>query len=393
MITELTAPGVAKVVEYNRTEAALADLRKRFGNVAFDVRTTAGDKEARTARAEIKGYRTALETMRVDLKAPLLDRQRLIDTEAKRITAELLALEEPIDAQIKGEEKRKADEKSAKVEADKKRVAAIHAKLDELRSVPVGLVDATPEQLANAIADLDAFEATGDEFAEFVNDAHLTRIDVIAKLKTMHESAVRRAEEAAQLALERAELERLRAEQAERDRIAAEAREAEEARRREAQRKADEAMRAEREAHEARMAAERAELQRQQDEAAAEQRRRQKVIDDEQAAARAELQRQQDELAAQRRKAADEAAQKQRDADLAAAAALRQKAAREAAERAAREAADTAIRNAAPIMLDALEYFVDAIKRDDQGALSTSFILARDAIALARQSEAQREAA
>ncbi len=236
----LAAPG-SKVVEYSRTEVALADLRARFGNVVFDVKTSSGDKDARVARAEIKGYRTALETMRVDLKAPLLERQRLIDAEAKRITAELLALEEPIDAQIKLEEKRKADEKAARELADKARIADIRKKLDELRAIPVGLMDATPEQLANAVADLEEFKATREVFGEFADEAHTACTDVVMKVSEMHRAAIRRAEEAAQLASERAALAKQRAEQDERDRLAAveraeqerkdrEARDAEEAR-------------------------------------------------------------------------------------------------------------------------------------------------------------------
>ena len=45
-------------------------------------------------------------TKRKEIKAPALVRCKLIDEETKRITSELLALEVPIDEQIKAEEKR-----------------------------------------------------------------------------------------------------------------------------------------------------------------------------------------------------------------------------------------------------------------------------------------------
>lgn len=84
-----------QIAEYNQTAAALAELRTRYVR-PYDVSTTAGMTEAKAARAEIRGYRVALEKTRVEIKAPALERTRLIDAEAKRITAELLAIEEPI---------------------------------------------------------------------------------------------------------------------------------------------------------------------------------------------------------------------------------------------------------------------------------------------------------
>ncbi len=73
------------------------------------------------ARAVVRGYRTALETLRKEIKAPALERCRLIDDEAKRITAELLKIEEPIDTAIKAEEQRKEEEKAAKARAEAER--------------------------------------------------------------------------------------------------------------------------------------------------------------------------------------------------------------------------------------------------------------------------------
>ena len=105
-----------KIAEYNETAAAIAVLREKYCTV-FDVTTTKGMEEAKKARAEVKGYRVALEKVRKEIKAPALERSRLIDEEAKRITAELQAIEEPIDQAIKAEEQRKEDEKAAKARA------------------------------------------------------------------------------------------------------------------------------------------------------------------------------------------------------------------------------------------------------------------------------------
>lgn len=104
-----------KIAEYSPTAAALAELRQRFGNIAFDLSTTKGDKDARAARLELVRLRTGLETKRKELKAPALERSRLIDDEAKRITAAILELETPIDEQIKAAEAAKEAERIAKM--------------------------------------------------------------------------------------------------------------------------------------------------------------------------------------------------------------------------------------------------------------------------------------
>ena len=76
-----------QIVEYSSTAAALAELRSRYA-APFDVATAKGMALAKEARAEVRGYRTALETLRKEIKAPALERCRLIDDEAKRITPE-----------------------------------------------------------------------------------------------------------------------------------------------------------------------------------------------------------------------------------------------------------------------------------------------------------------
>ena len=81
----------------------------------------------------VRSYRVSLEKLRVEIKAPALERTRLNDAEAKRITAELLAIEEPIDAVIKAEETRKAEEKAARERAEQARIAEIQNRIAAIR--------------------------------------------------------------------------------------------------------------------------------------------------------------------------------------------------------------------------------------------------------------------
>ena len=74
------------IQEYSATESALADLAQRFKGVVYDVTTKQGMEDAKKGRAELRTYRTDLEKMRKEIKAPALLRCNQIDSEAKRFT-------------------------------------------------------------------------------------------------------------------------------------------------------------------------------------------------------------------------------------------------------------------------------------------------------------------
>jgi colicin import membrane protein len=261
-----------EIVEYSPTEQALADLRSRFTGVVFDVATTKGMAEAKTARAELRKYRVALESKRVEIKAPALERCRLIDTEAKRITAELAAMEEPIDQTIKREERRKELERAEREQAEREATDVRNRKFDEIKALPLRAVDASADAIVALIE-----EAQGREFADFepeFRDAAKFALGLsVLSLKAALDK--RRDEDAKseQIRKDLAELELLRAEQsrvreesdrlaaAERDRAAAEARRLEDLAR--AEREATErAAREARDIEQARIDAERAERRR-----------------------------------------------------------------------------------------------------------------------------------
>jgi len=123
--TIIKEPPVTAVAEYSPIAAGLAAARARYADVVWDLTTTRGNEEARRARKELVSLRTGLEAKRKEIKAPLLAQAKLVDDEARRITAELLQLEEPIDELIKADERRREEERAAREAAEKARVAAI----------------------------------------------------------------------------------------------------------------------------------------------------------------------------------------------------------------------------------------------------------------------------
>lgn len=228
----IEAPKLA-ITEYSPVAAGLADLRARFADVVFDVTTTKGDKEARAARLELVKLRTSLEARRKELKAPALERSRLIDSEAKRIEAEILALETPIDEQIKVEERRREQERQRKIEAERHRVAEIQERIDAIKSFPVRAAGKSSIVVEALIGDLVAAEAD-DTFAEFRPAAERAHAESLAALREMYGAALVHEDDARRLRAEREALEQQRREdearRAEEDRIAREQHEAEVAR-------------------------------------------------------------------------------------------------------------------------------------------------------------------
>lgn len=263
------------ITEYSATEAALAGLRTKYESAVFEVTTTKGMTVAKEARAEVRKYRIDLEKERVRIKAPALEHCRQIDSEAKRITAELEALEKPIDEQIKAEEQRKEREKAAKEQAEREARDAMNRRFDEIRALPLKAVGKTEAEIDEIIA--EAQKTDTDSFPDNVKAAAVYELKIaIASLKAAKDARYAQEREAAKIAAEREELERLRAEQAavqaERERIAAEEAErvAAEARRveeleREKREAIERAEREAREAEQARIDAERAEQRRKED--------------------------------------------------------------------------------------------------------------------------------
>uniref|UniRef100_C5CJL1 Uncharacterized protein n=1 Tax=Variovorax paradoxus (strain S110) TaxID=543728 RepID=C5CJL1_VARPS len=253
----LEKPSTA-IAEYSPTAAALADLRARLSGVAYDLSTGKGMEVAKKDRAEVRSLRTALEAKRVELKAPALERSRLIDAEAKALTAELLALEQPIDGQIKAEEARKAAEKAAREEAERKAVAVIRERIDGFRHIAVTAAGLPSEAIQSLIDGLRVVEITLEEFGDYAGEAVQVKQQTLDRLDLMLDQVQEHEAEQARMKAEREELARVRAEQeareaAERARVAAE------------QKAAAEKLAAERAAFEKEQAAARAEAKKRED--------------------------------------------------------------------------------------------------------------------------------
>lgn len=273
------------VAEFDKVALGLAELEKQYKGVVYDVKTGKGMDEAKAARAAIREPRYEIERVRKAAKAPILKLGKELDSRAKEITEKILAIESPIDEQIKNEEARKEAEKQAKIEAEQRRVAELQERVAYLRGNQMLTAHSEPRLIADHIEELEKI-SVDETFQEFQERAAEAKAEGLAHLNTVYAAAVARVAEDERIKAEREELARLRVEQEKRD---AEER----ARIAEEERKA----KAERDAEAARQAAElKAAREKQEAEAAAERKR----IAEEEAAARAVREAEEKKLAAER---------------------------------------------------------------------------------------------
>lgn len=328
---KIVGTSLTTVAEYAETAMVMADLRSRHAGVIYDVAAPKQMKLAKEARAEIRGYRTGLEKTRKEIKAPALERCRQIDEEAKRLTGELVALEEPIDIQIKAEEARAETERLAKLEAERLRVLALMEKIDAIRNVPAGLIGKPSVIIAGQLAKLEATELDEEALAEHYITAQDALTASIARVKDMLAAQEAADVEAKRVAAEREELAKMRAENerlqreaeeraaadlAERERLAGIERDriaAEEKAKRDAEIFAEAQARAEKEAAESAERARLAAIER------AEREAHEANVRKEMAEIRAKQEAERERQAAEQRKLDEQAAQLKRDQQAAAA--------------------------------------------------------------------------
>ncbi len=136
-------------VRYSVTDAGIATLRNELTGLKAD--TPAGYDEVRRGIAQVRGLRTGIEKRRVELKADALSWGRKVDSEAKRLTAQLLEIEEP----LKVEKATVDDAKERAARAEQDRIAAeeksarhaVEARLKAVRDAEAAKLKAEREEL------------------------------------------------------------------------------------------------------------------------------------------------------------------------------------------------------------------------------------------------------
>jgi len=190
-----TTEQVTPIVEYSETEAALVELEQRFSGIVPDCSTDEGFESAKKDYKVIRDYEIKLEKLRNDLKAPILERGRLLDGEAKRIDGRLKAISSPFKVQIDAEKKRRK-------EVEERRVKQIEDRLDGMRNLVNLMQGMEIQELEETIQSLETDEMRG--WMEYETKAYETRNNVLAKLNEHLAFLVQKRENEKAIAEERA---------------------------------------------------------------------------------------------------------------------------------------------------------------------------------------------
>lgn len=212
--------GTVEVIEYSQTNAALAMLREKYA-VVPDANTEEGYALVKTGIKELTTLRTSLEAARKREKEPYLLAGKIIDAEAKRITEELVKLEDPMKAA-----KKEVDDRIERERQE--RIARLQLKVDAIKAMPAqvrGKSSAEIAEMLDRVGEIDAAhdyydltkeavaarQAALDELAQMLNDRLAFEAAEEERKRVEAQNAeLRRQQEAQQAELRRqqAELER-----------------------------------------------------------------------------------------------------------------------------------------------------------------------------------------
>lgn len=205
------------LAQFKDAEGVMLSLAERYRNVAYDVKTPKGMKDAIAARADLRDNgRLFLTRAETRIKGEVNELKRVMADEVERLVGIVKPVEEAIDQQIKAEEQRKAAEKAERERIEAERVAKHRANIDKLKSYVERAKGQPIEAIQKAIDVLAAFPI-GAEYEEFEAEAQAARNSTVDALRAMvaaEQDRIAKEAEAARVAAElaaaKAELEALR---------------------------------------------------------------------------------------------------------------------------------------------------------------------------------------
>lgn len=194
------------VIEYNITEAGLAELRKKCtGLKAFDK---AGYKAITQALSEIRGLRTDIEKCRVEYKSDALEYGRRIDAEAKRVTALILEIENPLKTEKDNYDAEQARIKTEAERIEQERIYGIVDRIERIKNAPLKHQGKNIEQLSQVIEEYSS-AVLNDNFAygEFSEQALIAKEITKIRLQELLDFKIQQEAESLRLAEERLKFE------------------------------------------------------------------------------------------------------------------------------------------------------------------------------------------
>lgn len=182
------------IAQFQEAEAGLQAMADRYRNVVYDVTTPKGMKEAIAARADLRDNgRRLLTRTEKKVKDDVNELKEVMSAEVQRLIALVKPVEDAIDAQIKVEETRKANEKAERDRKEAERVEAHQTNINQLRAYVAQAEGQPLDAIRGAIEKLNEM-TFGEEWEEFAQQALIERDNTVAALRSLVQREEQRIE-------------------------------------------------------------------------------------------------------------------------------------------------------------------------------------------------------
>lgn len=202
--TTTTSIRDAVLAQFKDAEVTITGLAEKYRDVAFDVATPKGMKEAVAARADLRDNgRLMVTKAETRIKGEVNDLKRVMGAEVERLVAIVQPVEKHVDDQIKAEEARKAVEKAERERIAAEKAEAHRAKIAKIRAAADNAKGIASERITNGIALVESL-AFGDECENFLPEYEKAKAETLAAMRQhLADAQHREAAEAQRLENER----------------------------------------------------------------------------------------------------------------------------------------------------------------------------------------------
>lgn len=169
------------LIEYNITNAKLAELEKEFSGKVPDASTKDGYNKIKSALKVLTPLRTGVEKKRQELKKDALEWGRKVDSEAKRITGRIEALENPYK-----DAKKEEDDRKKRMEQE--RIDRLEAKIQRITDMPRDAHGKNSSEISAIIDLLDREQI--EDFYEYSKTAAIAKSEAMDTLIEMMQIAI-----------------------------------------------------------------------------------------------------------------------------------------------------------------------------------------------------------
>lgn len=194
----------AVLAQFKEAEVIITTLADKYRDVAYDVATAKGMKEAIAARADLRDNgRLFVTKSETRIKGEVNDLKKVMSVEVERLVSIVKPVEDFVDGQIKAEEQRKAAEKAERDRIAAEKAAVHQAKIAKIKACADNAKGISSDRIKNGIAMVEAL-SFGSECEDFLPQYEKAKAETLMLMQAhLIDSQAREEAEARRLENER----------------------------------------------------------------------------------------------------------------------------------------------------------------------------------------------